>query len=234
MVRNPAWSAKEDAICLKMTPSEASELLPGRSIKAIAQHRHVLRLRREEIALGKRVPRRKVGLAWSAEEDAICLKMIPSQAVKLLPNRTFLAIAQHRHLLRHPQKKGSSGSWTAKEVAILRREWPTASHVRELMALLPDRDPFQIRAKASQIGVKRLWLGEHGTMLTGHKEILDQIVMRAKADGIALNKLDKILKTGCYFAKSNYRVPDRAVKLLAVARAVEFFGGTLVIDWRDR
>jgi hypothetical protein len=193
-----------------------------------------LRARQEEVDLGKRIPRRKVGLPWSAEEDAICLKMIPSQAVKLLPNRTFQAIAQHRHLLRHPQKKGSSRSWTAKEVAILRREWPTASHVRELMALLPDRDPFQIRAKASQIGVKRLWLGEHGTMLSGHKEILDQIVMRAKADGIALNKLDKILKTGCYFAKSNYRVPDRAVKLLAVARAVEFFGGTLVIDWRDR
>jgi hypothetical protein len=234
MVRNPAWSAKEDAICLKMTPAEASELLPGRTIKAIAQHRHLLRLRREEIALGKRVPRRKVGLAWSAEEDAICLKFVPSETVKLLPNRTFKAIAKHRHQLRNPQEKGSSRNWTAKEVSVIRREWPTASHVRELMELLPGRDARQIRSKASQLGVKRRWLGEHGTLLEGHKEILDQIVIRAKADGIALNKLDKILKTGSYFAKSNYRVPDRAVKLLAVARAVEFFGGTLVIDWRDR
>ena len=47
-------------------------------------------------------------------------------------------------------------------------------------------------------------------------------------------KLDQILKTGSYFSRSNYRVISRRIKLLAVARAIEFFGGVLVIDWRDR
>jgi hypothetical protein len=234
MVRNPAWSAKEDAICLKMTSSETSQLLPGRTIKAIAQRRHVLRIRREETASANCTSRRQRAPAWSAEEDAICLRLVPSATVKLLPNRTFKAIEQRRQRLLNPQQKGSSRNWTVEEITILRREWPTASHVKDLMLLLPDRDAHQIRAKASKLGVKRKWLGEQGTLLSGNKEILDQIVMRAKADGIALNKLDKVLQTGSYFAKSNYRVPSRRVNLSAVAKAIEFFGGSLVIDWQDR
>jgi len=110
--------------------------------------------------------------------------MGPTAAAKLLPHRTVGAINQHRHQLRHPQKKGSYANWTPQEDAIVRRMWPTASHVKELFPLLPNRNALQIRSRAAVLGVKRKWLGDHGTRLSGHKEILDQITIRAKEDGI--------------------------------------------------
>jgi hypothetical protein len=82
--------------------------------------------------------------------------------------------------------------------------------------------------------IKRKYLGDHNARLSGHKEILDQIVVRAKEDGIAIYKLDQILKTGTYFSKAHYREQSKPVNLKAVAKAIEFFGGALVIDWRDR
>jgi hypothetical protein len=43
--------------------------------------------------------------------------------------------------------------------------------------------------------------------------------------------VDGLLKTGGYFLDNWKR---QRVNLKAVAKAIEFFGGTLVIDWRDR
>ena len=46
-------------------------------------------------------------------------------------------------------------------------------------------------------------------------------------------RLDETLKTGRYF-QNNWKRGSKSVSLQHVARAVEFFGGMLVIDWRDR
>jgi hypothetical protein len=172
--------------------------------------------------------------SWTTEEDAIVLKMFPTAAARLLPHRSRGAIAQHRFHLQHPDQKGDWGNWTPKEDAILKRLWPTANHVAELLPRFPKRNAIQLRNRAAKLGVKRKYLGDHNARLSGHKEVLDQIVVRAKEDGIAIYKLDQILQTGTYFSKAHYREQSKPVNLKAVAKAVEFFGGTLVIDWRDR
>lgn len=79
--------------------------------------------------------------------------------------------------------------------------------------------------------MRRKFLGNEDVRIDGHGELADQIRIRARQDGIPLCKLDAILKTGSYFGKNALR---RKANLRAVARAVDFFGGTLVIDWRDR
>jgi hypothetical protein len=79
--------------------------------------------------------------------------------------------------------------------------------------------------------LKRKLLGDANVRIEGHRELNDQIRIREKEDGIPLYKLDDILGTGSYF---KYNAHRRKANFRAVARAVEFFGGTLVIDWRDQ
>jgi hypothetical protein len=59
-------------------------------------------------------------------------------------------------------------------------------------------------------------------------ELIDQIRIRAKQDGVPLSKIDEVLKTRFYFTRNWKR--QKYANLRAVAKAVEFFGGTLVID----
>jgi len=75
-------------------------------------------------------------------------------------------------------------------------------------------------------------LGGYGCELGGHREFVEQILIRAKNDGIAMYQLDRELKTKHYFQSEWKR--RKMVNLFAVARALDFFGATLVIDWRDR
>jgi hypothetical protein len=82
------------------------------------------------------------------------------------------------------------------------------------------------------LGIRKEFFGDSDVQIDGHMELIDQIRICAKQDGIPLCKIDNVLKTGTYF-KDRWR-KQRKANLRAVARAVAFFGGTLVIDWRDR
>jgi hypothetical protein len=82
------------------------------------------------------------------------------------------------------------------------------------------------------MGVRRGFFGDSDVSIEGHMELIDQIRLRATQDGIALGKIDGLLKTGSYF--KHYWKKQKRANLRAVAKAVEYFGGTLVIDWRDR
>jgi len=75
--------------------------------------------------------------------------------------------------------------------------------------------------------------GNANVPIDGHFELVDQIRIRAKQDGIPLSQIDKLLKLPSNYFRTNWKY-QRRVNLTAVARAIEFFGGTLVIDWRDR
>jgi hypothetical protein len=176
---------------------------------------------------------RRMTMAWTPEEDAIVLSVSLDEATKRL-KRTRGAIIAHRHLLRHPEPKAADAdiSWTARECEILRQRYPTAQDTRDLLEHLPRFTPNQIRSKAHHMGLKRKFFGDCVVRVEGHMELIDQIRIRAKQDGIALCKIDAALKTGFYFTRSWKR--HKKINLQAVARAVEFFGGTLVIDWRDR
>jgi hypothetical protein len=169
-------------------------------------------------------------------EDEIILKYFPTAASKILTHRSRGVIAVRRHQLQHPDRPSTTRGkrWTKSEVAILRQMYPTSLSVKNLFPLLPGRSWRQMISKAKQIGIRRKYVGDHNARLGGHKELLDQIVIRAREDGIPIYKLDGLLKCGTYFQKAHYRELSRGVNLKVVARAVDFFGGTLVIDWRDR
>jgi hypothetical protein len=87
-------------------------------------------------------------------------------------------------------------------------------------------------SKVGHLGVKRHFLGAVNVPVLGHRELVDQIRICAKQDGISLRKLDKALGCGYYFETANWR--RNKINLVHVARAIEFFGGTLVIEWCDR
>src|SRR6266852_578367 len=170
--------------------------------------------------------------SWTAEEDAIVLKMKATAASKRLKGRTRAACNTRRNSLRNQEPKpmnaaGPGARWTAEECKILRARYSTAKRTSDLMAFLPRFTPFQIRSKARHMGLRREFFGDSDVPIVGHIELIDQIRLRAKQDGIPLCKIDGLLKTGRYFMENWRR--QRKVNLRAVARAIEFFGGTLVI-----
>ena len=175
--------------------------------------------------------------SWTAEEDDIVLNSGSHQAacLRLRGKRTAQAIKQRRNRLRHPPLQRTFGlRWTKEEMTILRRKYEFAGDTRELTHLFPRFTAEQIREKAHHMGLKRLFTGSGDVRVKGHKELIDQIRIRSKQDGIALYKLDKVLKTGTYFGARSHWTEVSKINLSYVARAVEFFGGTLVIDWCDR
>jgi hypothetical protein len=87
----------------------------------------------------------------------------------------------------------------------------------------------QIKSRARSLGPHKNFHGEADVSIVGNMKL---IRIRAKQDGIALIKIDDLLKTRSYFT-THWKKRSRA-NLSAVAKAVEYFGGTLVIDWRDR
>jgi len=58
--------------------------------------------------------------------------------------------------------------------------------------------------------------------------LFGQVRQRAKEDGIALGKLGAQTNNGRYFFQ-----PPIHEDYNKIARAVEFFGGRLLIDWQD-
>ena len=175
---------------------------------------------------GTRAPR------WCVEEDRIVQGLPLKQACRRLPQRTSDAIIQRRWLLKNPDARMRSGEWTSSDIQLLRSEYPTAKHTRDLVPLFRQKFTLgQIRQKARKLGLHRQFTG-NTTLPEGHFDLVDQIRLRAKADGITFTALDRELKCGNYFL-AMWRHSKR-VNLRHVAKAVSFFGGTLVIDWQDR
>jgi len=65
--------------------------------------------------------------------------------------------------------------------------------------------------------------------VTSSNNLFEAVRARARADGIAIGKLGAEIGCGSYFANTGIK----AVDLSKIVRAVEFFGGRLVIDWQD-
>lgn len=171
------------------------------------------------------------GDRWTKREDAIIMKLVPKDAAELL-ERTYASVCMRRCHIRRPRPKPTRLSrWTDEEAETLKREYPTARTIGDLLPLFNGFTVEQIKQKARYMKVRRRFVGTENVYVKGHGELNDQIRMRCKEDGIPIYKLDKILKTGSYF---KYNAHRRKANLRAVAKAVAFFGGTLVIDWQDR
>lgn len=177
---------------------------------------------------------RKVYGPWTEREDAIVKKYGPKTAAKKLAGRrTHAAVIQRRFELNHPKEeplKFGRGCWSAEDDATLRRYYPIVAKTREMRRYLPSFTTKQIVGRACWLRIKRKHNGD--PRLKGDFELIDQIRIRAKEDGLSFQKLDRELKTGWYFQNGFYK--PKTVNLRNIAKAVAYFGGTLVIDWHDR
>jgi len=171
---------------------------------------------------------------WSEREDRIVARHRPAVATRMLAGkRTYKAIIQRRFDLKHPSEaKVRSGRhcWSPEDVAQMRAHYPIVAHASDMKRYLPEHTVKQIIGKAHQLGLKRKYMGD--PRLRGQHELVDQVRIRAKQDGISFQKLDRELKSGWYF-QCGYQ-DTKSVNLRHVAAAVAYFGGTLVIDWHDR
>jgi hypothetical protein len=170
---------------------------------------------------------------WTPVEDAMVLTM-DAKTVAEKQGRSIGAVHTHRWKLRHPEPKPEHKcSWTARQSSVLRARFATARDTAELLPLFPGFTLSQIRSRARYMGLRKSFHGDCDVQIDGHKELIDQIRIRANQDGIPLGKIDGLLNLPGKYFKENWK-RQRKVNLRAVARAIEFFGGTLVIDWRDR
>jgi len=177
--------------------------------------------------------RQKYG-PWSEREDAIVKKYGPKTAIrKLAGRRTHAAVIQRRFELSHPKEeplKFGRGCWSHEDDAILRLHYPTVEKAYEMKRYLLGFTTKQIIGHARLLGLRRKHTGD--PRLKGQFELIDQVRIRAKEDGITFQRLDRELKTGWYFQNGFYKT--KTVNLRNIAAAVAYFGGTLVIDWQDR
>lgn len=171
---------------------------------------------------------------WTEREDAIVKKYGPKTAArKLSGHRTHAAVIQRRYALSHPKEeplKFGRGCWSTEDDAVLRRYYPIVEKTRDMRRYLPAFATRQVVGRACRLGIKRKHMGD--ARLKGQFELIDQVRMRTKEDGMTFQQLDRELKTGWYFQNGFYKT--KSVNLKNIAAAVTYFGGTLVIDWHDR
>lgn len=258
MVRPRKWSEKEDQIVESHSVAEAIKLLKGRrselavrtrryqnGIAARSYHRwsvdddaivkshpvavayEILKRRRSRVAILNR--RRVIGLAihrnfWTKTEDRRIRKTarLPiEKAQKFFKSRSQIAILKRRSYLGCTRPHDEKFAWFSTEVRLLSRIWPTCTR-SDLAAAFPRHTVIAVCAKARNLGLKK-------TKKFDPNDLLDQIKLRAKEDGIGLKSLAREIGR----SESIFRRPRRRWNFNNIAKAVEFFGGRLMIDWQD-
>lgn len=188
-------------------------------------------------------PRRRAatpgsGVHFTQREDMILVNCSHREACRRLPNRTRGVLSQRAYLLKSgglARRERDGKPWTHAELNLVRKFYPIMSSKDFQAKHMPGRRVVMIVAKARYLKVKKRYLGATADQIsfTDHADLVDQIRMRAREDGISFVRLDKALKTHQYFAR-NWKRGQKRVNLANVAKAVAFFGGSLLIDWNDR
>lgn len=167
---------------------------------------------------------------FTAEEIEIILAHPPSVACKMI-NRTNGVIRSQLYKLRQEPGERDGTPFTPAEDAIMRTHYST-SNADEMRRRLPGRSVLCIIERAKRLKLRKIFLGTSRKIpVEGHMELYDQIAVYARRAGISMTALDRELGTGQHFRKWTER---KRANLFAIAKAVEFFGGKLVIDWNDR
>jgi hypothetical protein len=208
------WTPEEDAILRANSVKQAHRLL-NRNIPAIKARRS---------AIGAVVKQKN----WTAIEDRRIRKTarLPlAKIVRLFKNRTAAAISTRRIRLGCTKKRGSCEPWTGAEIRVLKQMWST-SKTADVVKALPRHPILSIRGMANT----KLRLRKAKTF--DMASLYEQIRSRAREDGIPL--LNLAAESGCgFYILRPQRSSDAPMNFNKVAKAVEFFGGRLVIDWCD-
>jgi hypothetical protein len=204
------WKPAEQEIVRSCSISECLKLLPHRTKMAIKTARVKLRVG----------PRQ---CAWTKAEKRRLLKYCHEPVLKLakrFKNRTLISVTRQKSVFS-PSR--SLNPWKTTDLAKLGKLFPSAPR-NVLLSTFPARTWIAIREQAATQGWRRI-----RSFVTVPNELRDAVRIRAREDGISLGKLG--IQTGCgsYFEDGG----GKTVDLNKIARAVEFFGGKLVIDWQD-
>jgi hypothetical protein len=162
---------------------------------------------------------------WSPAEDAILLanqSLENRRLPALLPSRTRKAIEHRRVKLR--ALKSEKRRWSREEDKMLRAKY--ASEDTAALAGLLGHSVDATHKRAWRLGVRKqsILLKPRGVPL------LDELRKRAAEDGFSLADVGREIgiRPNCIRGDgSNYLNIQRLVQ------AVEFFGGTVEINWRD-
>jgi hypothetical protein len=163
---------------------------------------------------------------WEEPEDAILRatadKTIPT-AQKRLPHRTAKSIERRRGKLGLCRRKLKP--WTTHEDRTLRANLDRMGYP-QLAKLLPGRSEHAVQGRAWYLGVRK---GCRRIPLAKGLPVYDEVRSRAYEDGITMSELDCELRTGKYFQDNH----QKKLNWKKLARAVEFFGGEMAINWKD-
>jgi hypothetical protein len=207
----PRWTLAEDEIVRSTGgPSEAAKRLPGRTYEAAKSRWRALGM--------------KAFTHWTKREDAKLAKYqhepLAKQA-KRFKSRTCAAIETRRRTLGLANV--ARPAWLGSEIKQLKLLYPTATRA-EVLAAFPRHSFKGVAAMANSLGLIR----PIKLQVPLQSPLCQQVRRRAQQDGIALCKLGTQTNCGCYFSS-----PPKRENYNKIARAVEFFGGRLVIDWQD-
>jgi len=172
------------------------------------------------------------GRPWSTRELTRLKKHASTQLdklVKLFPGRTPEAVKTKRTRLGFTGEKNRN--WTREEDGQL-RDMCSRGMGWTAMARETGIDRETIRSRCL---TKLLIRPNKPKVKIIGEPFADAIRQRAAEDGIAMRGLDREIGTGTYFT-SNCEL--RAMRgsgpdMNAIAKAVEFFGGELAINWKD-
>ncbi|MET3907098.1 hypothetical protein ABID59_001429 [Bradyrhizobium sp. S3.3.6] len=257
------WTAREDNIVRTHSTKDAAALLPWRTASAVKNRRHVVKptcppandavkwkphedeivrsnsikgaarlLERSKEAIKQR--RHLLGAIvkqqeWTKVEDRRLYRTagLPlAKVVKLFKNRTVAAISTRRIRLGCNRRCRLNGQtpWTGAEISLLRKMW-SSSPTADVVKALPRHPVLSIRNMANEkLGLKK---AKTFDMVS----IYEQIRARAREDRVTLLAL--AAQSGCGLHILRPRRKPGADNFDKIAKAVEFFGGRLVIDWQD-
>ncbi len=160
---------------------------------------------------------------WTKEEDDIVRTLYPDYKAlrRKLRRRTRYALKARAARLGVIRK---NHVWQGAEISRVRRLYPRATQ-EELMAALPNLTMEQIRAKASDIGVRR---ARRKPAATGYP-LIDAIRERAFKLNLSMVDLDAIARTKRFYQSGGWRGGNFNRKF--VLRAVEALGGEVSVQW---
>lgn len=173
-------------------------------------------------------------LIWSAEEHGRLEQLRNEKLdsiVALFPGRTRGALRSRR--MNYDLAPKSFQLWTTHEERVL-RENAGKLNWQQISDMLPGRTRAAVQGRARYLGLCGRHLGQGPKKFD--KPLFDAVRLRAWEDGIGFSDLDRELNTGGYFAKNGFRKRNKQkdyVNIRHIKKAVEFFGGELVIDWKD-
>lgn len=173
------------------------------------------------------------GIPWTDEERDVLRNnrdKSAKQLTALLPRRSHSSICSMR------DKSGWSYirplAWNEVEDRKLRRLAETLC-ATDIAKVMPGRTYDTITRRAKALGIKLRPRTKPHTR-SGHP-VIDAIRDRALEDGMTIGALDRELGTKNYFASDCITAVRKGTPLRwdRIAKAVEYFGGELTINWKD-